>query len=238
MTEITQRLSSTLADRYAIERELGQGGMAVVYAGWHEQLDRPVALKVLAAHLAGDEQFRARFHREVRVLQRVQGPCLVPLLDADPEADTPWLATPFVPGLTLEENLILAQIAPKAGWPLARIYDRFPRLAERRHQEGVTLSGGEQQMLAIARALARDLTLLLLDEPYEGLAPMIVAEIEEILVELKNEGLTIIVVEQNALAALKVADRAVILDDGQVVFTGTAEELLANPDLRREHLAL
>ncbi len=144
----------------------------------------------------------------------------------------------IVPGLTVQENLILAQIAPAPGWPLARIYERFPRLAERRDQEGVTLSGGEQQMLAIARALARDLTLLLLDEPYEGLAPMIVAEIEQILVELKREGLTIIVVEQNALAALKVADRAVILDDGQVVFTGSAEQLLADPDLRREHLAL
>jgi branched-chain amino acid transport system ATP-binding protein len=144
----------------------------------------------------------------------------------------------IVPGLTVEENLALAQIAPTPGWSLDRIYARFPRLAERRSQEGVTLSGGEQQMLAIARALARDLTLLLLDESYEGLAPMIVAEIETILVELKAEGLTIIVVEQNALAALKVADRAVILDDGQVVFTGTAAELLADPELRREHLAI
>ncbi len=144
----------------------------------------------------------------------------------------------IIPGLTVEENLVLAQIAKEPGWSLERIYDHFPRLAERRRQEGVTLSGGEQQMLAIARALARRLDLLLLDEPYEGLAPQIVREIERILVEVKKTGLTVILVEQNAIAALQLADRCAILDDGAVVFTGKPDEVLANDEIRREYLAL
>ncbi|WP_119460379.1 ABC transporter ATP-binding protein [Rhodospirillaceae bacterium SYSU D60014] len=144
----------------------------------------------------------------------------------------------IIPGLTVEENLILAQIAKDPGWPLERIYEHFPRLAERRQQEGITLSGGEQQMLAIARALARDVSLLLLDEPYEGLAPQIVSEIEQILLEVKKAGMTVIVVEQNAVAALRIADRCAILDDGSVVFTGDPGEVLANEEIRREYLAL
>lgn len=144
----------------------------------------------------------------------------------------------IIQGLSVEENLILAQVAPGRGWELERIYSHFPRLAERRNQEGVTLSGGEQQMLAVARALARDLKLLLLDEPYEGLAPVIVQEIERILYDIKELGITTIIVEQNAVAALRLSDRAVILDTGQVVFTGTAKELLDNPQLRNEYLAI
>jgi branched-chain amino acid transport system ATP-binding protein len=144
----------------------------------------------------------------------------------------------IIQGLTVEENLTLAQVAPGLGWDLDRIYGHFPRLAERRKQEGTTLSGGEQQMLAIARALARDLKLLLLDEPYEGLAPVIVHEIEKILNEIKQLGITTIIVEQNAVAALKLADRAVILDTGEVAFTGTAQEVLDNAQLRQEYLAI
>ncbi len=144
----------------------------------------------------------------------------------------------IIAGLTVEENLILAQIAKEPGWTLERIYGHFPRLAERRRQEGVTLSGGEQQMLAIARALARHLDLLLLDEPYEGLAPQIVREIESILVEVKKTGITVILVEQNAIAALRIADRCAILDDGAIVFTGKSDEVLANEEIRREYLAL
>jgi branched-chain amino acid transport system ATP-binding protein len=144
----------------------------------------------------------------------------------------------IIPGLTVEENLKLAQIAPPIGWSIERIYELFPRLGERREQEGVTLSGGEQQMLAIGRALARDVKLLLLDEPYEGLAPVIVQEIERTLREIKALGMTTIIVEQNAIAALQLADRAIILDMGQVVFDGTAEEVLQNPELRQEYLAL
>lgn len=144
----------------------------------------------------------------------------------------------IIAGLTVEENLTLAKVAPGDGWSLERIYESFPRLAERRRQEGVTLSGGEQQMLAIARALARDLKLLLLDEPYEGLAPVIVQEIERILHSIKSLGITTIIVEQNAVAALKLADRAVILDTGEVAFTGTAKEVLDNAELRHEYLAI
>ena len=144
----------------------------------------------------------------------------------------------IIQGLTVEENLALAQVAPGHGWDLDRIYGHFPRLAERRRQEGVTLSGGEQQMLAIARALTRDIKLLLLDEPYEGLAPVIVNEIEKILNEIKALGITTIIVEQNAIAALRLADRAVILDTGEVAFAGPASAVLENEDLRREYLAV
>ncbi|QBF32570.1 ABC transporter ATP-binding protein [Thalassococcus sp. S3] len=144
----------------------------------------------------------------------------------------------IIPGLTVEENLKLAQIAPPIGWSLDRLYDLFPRLGERRSQEGVTLSGGEQQMLSIARALARDIKVLLLDEPYEGLAPVIVDEIEKTLIHIKEQGMTTVIVEQNAVRALELADRAVILDTGGIVFDGTASEVLENEELRAEYLAI
>jgi len=144
----------------------------------------------------------------------------------------------IIQGLTVHENLQLAQIAPPIGWSIERIYELFPRLGERKNQEGTTLSGGEQQMLAIGRALARDVKLLLLDEPYEGLAPVIVQEIERTLLKIKALGITTVIVEQNAVAALKLADRAVILDTGTVVFDGTAKEVLDNEKLREEYLAI
>ena len=144
----------------------------------------------------------------------------------------------IIPGLTVEENIQLAQIVEPVGWTLERIYDLFPRLGERRKQEGVTLSGGEQQMLSIGRALARDIKLLLLDEPYEGLAPVIVDEIEKTLNVIKEQGITTIIVEQNAVRALELADRSVILDTGSVVFDGTAKEVLDNAELRAEYLAI
>ncbi|MEM6741344.1 MAG: ABC transporter ATP-binding protein [Pseudomonadota bacterium] len=144
----------------------------------------------------------------------------------------------IIPGLTVEENLQLAQIVPPVGWSLDRIYDLFPRLGERRKQEGTTLSGGEQQMLSIARALARDLKVLLLDEPYEGLAPVIVDEIEKTLIHIKEQGMTTVIVEQNAVRALELADRSVILEGGQIVFDGTAKDVLDNTDLRAEYLAI
>ncbi|MEE3069572.1 MAG: ABC transporter ATP-binding protein [Pseudomonadota bacterium] len=144
----------------------------------------------------------------------------------------------IIPDLTVEENLQLAQIAPPIGWSIERLYDLFPRLGERRKQEGVTLSGGEQQMLAIARALARDIKVLLLDEPYEGLAPVIVDEIEKTLMHIKEQGITTVIVEQNAVRVLQIADRAIILDTGTIVYDGSAAEVLANAELRAEYLAI
>ncbi len=144
----------------------------------------------------------------------------------------------IIPGLTVEENLKLAQIAPPLGWSLDRVYDLFPRLKERRKQEGVTLSGGEQQMLSIARALVRDIKVLLLDEPYEGLAPVIVQEIAKTLGIIRDQGITTVIVEQNAVAALKLADRAVILDTGSVVYDGSAAEVLEDEALRAQYLAI
>ena len=144
----------------------------------------------------------------------------------------------IIAGLSVEENLDLAQIAGDKGWSYDRIYDLFPRLKERRKQEGITLSGGEQQMLAIARALSRDIKLLLLDEPYEGLAPVVRHDIERALLEVKAEGITTVIVEQNAVAALKLADSALILDTGEIVFSGTAQEVLDNEQLRHDYLAI
>lgn len=144
----------------------------------------------------------------------------------------------IISGLSVWENLKLAQLAPSPGWSIDRIFELFPRLGERRNQEGTTLSGGEQQMLAIGRALARDIKLLLLDEPYEGLAPIIVQEIERTLKEIKALGMTTVIVEQNAVAALKLADRAVILESGQVVFDGLASEVLEDEQLRQTYLAI
>jgi len=144
----------------------------------------------------------------------------------------------IIPGLTVEENLQLAQIAPPVGWSISRLYELFPRLGERRTQEGTTLSGGEQQMLAIARALARDVKVLLLDEPYEGLAPVIVQEIAKTLAVIRNQGITTIIVEQNAVAALKLADRAVILDTGRVVYDDSAQKVLDDEHLRAQYLAI
>ena len=144
----------------------------------------------------------------------------------------------IIPGMTVQQNLELAQIAEPHGWSIQRIYELFPRLGERAEQEAITLSGGEQQMLAIGRALARDIKLLLLDEPYEGLAPVIVQEIEKTLQNVKKLGITTIIVEENAIAALKLADRAIIMDSGEIVFDGTAQAVLDDAELRDQYLAI
>ena len=142
--------------------------------------------------------------------------------------------------LTVEENLRLAAYArnDKDGirQDLERVYDIFPRLEERKHQLGDTLSGGEQQMLAVGRALMTRGRLMLLDEPSMGLAPILVREIFEVLREINRQGTTILLVEQNARMALKLAGRGYVLETGNIVLSGTSEELMANPDVRRAYL--
>ena len=139
--------------------------------------------------------------------------------------------------LTVAENLRLAQItARKPGWSLERVYERFPRLRERLANKGDEISGGEKQMLAIARALVQDIRVLLLDEPTEGLAPLIVREVEAVIHEIKSAGMTILLVEQNLYSALGLADRCYILDQGEIVYEGTPDDLRANEAVLRRYL--
>jgi branched-chain amino acid transport system ATP-binding protein len=144
------------------------------------------------------------------------------------------------PSLTVRENLVVAQRGGAAfnPWNVDRIYDMFPRLSERNMQFAGTLSGGEQQMLAIGRALMGNPRVLLLDEPSEGLAPLIVAEVGRTIKRLKKEGQSIVLVEQNRQLALDVADSAVILNTGRCVFVGEVSELLRNEDLITQHLGV
>ena len=141
----------------------------------------------------------------------------------------------FAP-LTVQENLLLG--ARAGGWTLRCVFDLFPRLRERAGQSGGTLSGGEQQMLAIGRALLTNGRLLLLDEPSEGLAPLIVHEIGRILQGLKGERLSILLVEQNYHLALHVADRVYVMSKGQIVYEGTPAELQAAEDVKRRYLGV
>jgi branched-chain amino acid transport system ATP-binding protein len=139
--------------------------------------------------------------------------------------------------LTVADNLRLAQITAQApGWSLERVYEKFPRLRERLSNKGDEISGGEKQMLAIARALMQATRVLLLDEPTEGLAPLIVREVESVIREIKSAGLTTLLVEQNLYSALAVADRCYVLDQGTIVYEGTPDELRANDDVLRKYL--
>jgi branched-chain amino acid transport system ATP-binding protein len=139
--------------------------------------------------------------------------------------------------LTVAENLRIAQItARRPGWSLERVYERFPRLKERLANKGDEISGGEKQMLAIARALVQDTRVLLLDEPTEGLAPLIVREVEAVIREIKSAGMTILLVEQNLYSALGVADRCYILDQGEVVYAGIPDDLRGNEEIMRRYL--
>jgi branched-chain amino acid transport system ATP-binding protein len=141
----------------------------------------------------------------------------------------------FAP-LTVRENLLLG--ARPHGWTLERMFALFPRLREREGQAGGTLSGGEQQMLAIGRALLTNGRLLLLDEPSEGLAPLIVREIGRILLALKAERLSLLLVEQNYHLALRVADRVYVMNKGQIVYEGTPAGLEANEEIKRRYLGV
>ena len=140
--------------------------------------------------------------------------------------------------LDVEENLLLAGLTAPKKWPLERIYEMFPRLRERRRSRGTDLSGGEQQMLAIARALIRDPKIILLDEPFEGLAPLIVRDLVQICADLAAAGQTILLVEQNLAATLALATRVYIINNGHVVHDGPAAEIKARPELLQRYLGI
>ena len=141
----------------------------------------------------------------------------------------------FAP-LSVTENLGIG--ARRGAWTAERVHDIFPRLRERRSQAGGTLSGGEQQMLAIGRALMTNPSLVLLDEPSEGLAPIVVREIGRVLVRLKEAGLAILLVEQNVPLALRVADRVYVMSKGQIVYHGASSALDAAEDVKRRFLGI
>ncbi|HRX70913.1 MAG: ABC transporter ATP-binding protein [Candidatus Competibacteraceae bacterium] len=143
------------------------------------------------------------------------------------------------PGLTVQENLQMGGFfadQSRLDIDLERVFTLFPRLKERRHQRGGTLSGGEQQMLAISRGLMGRPSLLLLDEPSLGLAPIIIAQIFQILQEIREEGVTIFLVEQNAHRALQLADRGYVLENGRIVLADTGANLLTNDEVRKAYL--
>jgi branched-chain amino acid transport system ATP-binding protein len=140
--------------------------------------------------------------------------------------------------LDVEENLVLAGLTAQDRWPLERIYKMFPRLEQRRRSRGTDLSGGEQQMLAIARALVRNPEIILLDEPFEGLAPVIVRDLVAACRELAAAGQTLVVVEQNLAATLALSQRVYVLNNGHVVHEGPAAELTARPELLQRYLSV
>ena len=140
--------------------------------------------------------------------------------------------------LNVEENLALAALTAKGRWQLDRIYEMFPRLKERRTSSGTDLSGGEQQMLAIARALIRDPKIILLDEPFEGLAPVIVRDLVKACRDLADAGQTIVLVEQNIAAALTLAQRAYFINNGHIAHEGPTSEIRARPHVLQRYLGV
>jgi branched-chain amino acid transport system ATP-binding protein len=143
------------------------------------------------------------------------------------------------PTLSVEENLLVAERATERhGWTLDRVYALFPRLLERRNQRAKTLSGGEQQMLAIGRGLMTNPDCLIMDEPSEGLAPIIIQGVWEAVAKLKEEGLSILLIEQNASLALKLVDYVHVMSKGQVVYSARPEELQANDEIKSAYLGI
>jgi len=144
----------------------------------------------------------------------------------------------IIGGLTVEENLTLAGLTAPKRWSNERAYEMFPRLGERRKNRGRDLSGGEQQMLAIARALVREPQLILLDEPFEGLAPLIVQDLIRVCRQIASEGRTIIIVEQNVHAALGLAHRCYVLNNGHMVCEATPDALRGDTEFMHRHLGV
>ncbi|MEJ2378202.1 MAG: ABC transporter ATP-binding protein [Pseudolabrys sp.] len=143
------------------------------------------------------------------------------------------------PTLSVEENLLVAERSPERhNWNLERVYALFPRLRERRNQRAKTLSGGEQQMLAIGRALMTNPDCLIMDEPSEGLAPIIIQGLWEAIGKLKEQGLSILLVEQNANLALKLVDYVHVMSKGQVVYSSKPDELTANDEVKSNYLGI
>jgi branched-chain amino acid transport system ATP-binding protein len=143
------------------------------------------------------------------------------------------------PSLTVAENLaIAARSRAAARWSVETIFELFPRLAERGHHRGNELSGGEQQMLAISRALVANPTLLIMDEPTEGLAPTLVAEVAKLIHRLKAGGTAVLLIEQNAAFAVKVADRAHVMNKGRIVYSSEPSVLWENEDVKSQYLGI
>ena len=140
--------------------------------------------------------------------------------------------------ITVHENLVLAAMTAEKPQSFKAIYQKFPRLDERRRLRGKQLSGGEQQMLAIARAMIRNPRILLLDEPFEGLAPLIVRDLVQVCRRLADQGQTIVIVEQNVLAALSLAHRCYILNNGHIVYDGTPDALRKERDIVEKYLGV
>src|SRR5512146_253980 len=143
------------------------------------------------------------------------------------------------PTLGVEENLLVAERSPdRHGWTLERVYTLFPRLRERRNQRAKTLSGGEQQMLAIGRALMTNPDCLIMDEPSEGLAPIIIQVVWQAVRTLRDEGLSILLVEQNAALAMQVVDHVQVMSKGRVVYSGTPQDLWADEEVKAGYLGI
>jgi branched-chain amino acid transport system ATP-binding protein len=227
-----------------------------LYSGYGEAVViRGVSLKVdageIVALLGRNGMGKTTFIRSIMGLAPPQiksgsidwrGECLVGLRPHD-IANRKIAIVPqgrrLFPSLTVTEHLTMLKSGrSKHGWTLDRVFSIFPRLAERRHHRGGQLSGGERGMLAVGRALMIDPELILMDEPSEGLAPVMVQHLEEIILSLKREGLSILLVEQNLYSALAVADRVYILETGQVVHQGEAKALAQQTDLLFQRLGV